>query len=100
MKKLAIVLGASLMLSACATTGIGGGIDPGPPPEKEIVIKEVPVPVVCKNEVTKPQIDIDGANPEAPLEEQNSILRSTIAQLMVYVNDLRAGFEGCGGKVK
>lgn len=100
MKKLGIILGASLALSACATTGIGGGKDPGPPPEIKIVEKLVPVPVPCKNEVTKPQIDIDGANPDAPLEEQNSVLRSTIAQLMVYINDLTSGFQGCGGTVK
>ena len=96
--KLASVLGAALMLSACVTTP--KGIDPGPPPKQVIVEKLVPVPVLCKVAVTKPQMDIYTVSPDAPLEEQNGALRATITQQAVYITDLVAAVLGCGGTVR
>jgi hypothetical protein len=97
MKKL-IALAMVASLSACA--GTQHITDPGPPPKKEVITKEVPVPVLCKIVVTRPAIDIDSAKPDAPLEQQNATLRGTIAQQAVFINDLVAAVIGCGGQVK
>ena len=99
--KTLIILAGALSLAACGVSDVHPGNVPPPPPKPPVVItKEVPVPVVCKNEVTKPLIDINSVNPDSPLEEQNRALRATIAELMVYINDLSSGFVGCGGTIK
>ncbi len=99
MKKLVFIGMAALVLAGCETTG-GGHVDPGPPPKVQIVIKEVPVPVMCKVVVGKPTIGIEDAKPDMDLEDQNSVLRQTIAQQAVFITDLIAGLVGCGGSVK
>ena len=76
MKKLIVL--SCVFLAAC-----GGGNRPrpdvGPPPKQEIIIEKVPVPVLCKVSVTRPALDIESVPEGAPLEVQNSSLRSTIA---------------------
>lgn len=86
-----------LVLAGCTKPHIN---DIGPPPKQEIIVKEVPVPVLCKVEVTKPQLDINTVDPDAPLEDQNGSLRATIAQQATYIVDLIAALTGCGGTVK
>lgn len=95
MKKLALL--GLLALTAC---GEHVATIPPPPKNTEVVNNDVPVPVLCKAEITKAQIAIDAAEKGLALEQQNAILRETIAQQKAYIQALEAGIIGCGGKLK
>lgn len=86
-----------LPLSACAPHP---QVIPPPPPKQQVITKEVPIPVICKVVVQKPEIPIDTAPADKALEDQNALLRSTIAQQDAYIIDLVAAVIGCGGTVQ
>lgn len=90
---------ALLMLAACKTTGPIQDIPDKPGPGPEIVVREVPVPVLCRNSATAPALDIYSVRDGASLEEQNAALRATIAQQAQFILDLAAALVGCGGEV-
>lgn len=96
MKKLAIL--AFLALAACG----GDGVEkiPKPPKNSDVIQNDVPVPVLCKAEIEKAEIAIDKAEEGLKLEQQNAMLRETIAQQKAYIKALEAGIIGCGGKLK
>lgn len=98
MKKI-IVVAALLLMTACTTNDTDHLRDPGPPPKQVIITEKVPVPILCKAEVTSPSLDIRSVPEGAPLEQQNSALRATIAQQAQFIIDLVGAVVGCGGKV-
>lgn len=89
--KLIPVLLITLSLAACAGKPVRNL--PTPPEPKQQV-------VVCNAETSKAPTDLDKAKTGLPLEEQNAILRTSLAQLKTYVIELEASFVQCGGKIK
>lgn len=80
-----------LALAACS----------GRPPAHLPTAPEAPKQVlVCNAEVTRNQLDIDKTRTGLPLEQQNAVLRTSLAQLKTYVIELEASLTQCGGKVK
>lgn len=79
-----------LLLGGCTTV----------PTPTHVVDNLVPIPVLCKQTVKKQIPSIDDAKPNLPLEEQNVILRTTIAQQKSYIVELEAGVVGCGGIIE
>jgi hypothetical protein len=96
MKKLAIL--ALLSLAACGDKHVE--TIPKPPENTEVVQNDVPIPVLCTVEIAKAEIAIDKAERGLKLEQQNAMLRQTIAEQKAYIKSLEAGIIGCGGKVK
>ncbi len=89
MKKYIVIL--FLALAACA--GRPAAHLPTPPePTKQVL--------VCDREVSRTPLDIDKTRTGLPLEQQNAVLRTSLAQLKTYVIELEASFTQCGGKVK
>jgi hypothetical protein len=73
---------------------------PKPPENSQVIKNDVPVPVLCKAEIAKAEIAIDKAEEGLKLEEQNAMLRQTIAEQKAYIKALEAGVIGCGGSIK
>lgn len=94
MKKLIII--GFLALAACAH----GPTIPDVPHNSDVIQNDVPVPVLCKAEIERAQIAIDNAEKGLELEQQNAMLRQTIAQQRAYIQALEAGVIGCGGTIK
>lgn len=68
-------------------------------------INSTPQPIiqkvaVCSASVDRKTPDIDKAKPGLRLEEQNTVMRKSLAQLKEYVIELEASFVECGGKIK
>jgi cell division protein FtsB len=92
-----LTLFAALMLSACATTDLPK-LPPAPINTTTITVDR-PVPVLCKVDIKKVLISIDTAQIKMKLEEQNAMLRASVAQQKKYITKLEAGVIGCGGKI-
>lgn len=97
MKKI-LVLASCMTLAACA--GKGNITIPPPPRNTDVVIQNVPVPVLCTVELERAKTKLDEMEEGRPLEEQNAAMRETIAQLKSYIIALEAGIIGCGGNIK
>ena len=96
MKRLAIL--ACFLVAACGVGHIH--TIPDSPVVNNVVTNDVPVPVLCKAEIAKAQSAIDTAKTGLALEEQNAILRQSLAEQQAYIKALEAGVVGCGGKIK
>lgn len=86
-----LILPVILLATACAT-----------PPK--VATNPVSTPVVqkvavCNASVKRKQTDLDKAKPGMRLEEQNTVMRKSLAQLKEYVIELEASFVECGGKI-
>lgn len=91
MKKCLMILGC-MSLVGCSTTSKD-------PTNLEIVTRDVPVPVLCQVEIDRAKFAINQAEAGLILEEQNAILRKTIAEQKAYIVALETGIIGCGGKI-
>jgi len=96
MKKLSVL--AFFALAACGGDKVVS--IPTPPQNTTVIHNDVPIPVMCKVEIEKAKIAINEAKRDLKLEEQNAILRQTIAQQAAYIKSLEAGIIGCGGALK
>lgn len=90
MKKWIIIPVVSL-LAACAST-----------PKSHPVVQPIPTTqvVICDVSVKRKSTDLDHARTGMRLEEQNTVMRKSLAQLKEYVIELEASFVECGGKIK
>lgn len=95
MNKLVII--AALLVAGCNDNKLPSL--PAPPTNTTVVTRDVPIPVLCKVEIARARTKIDDAQKGLVLEEQNTILRQTIAQQKSYIVALEAGIIGCGGKI-
>lgn len=92
-----LVIAAVLVLASCASKS---PITSTPPAAStKVVEQQVPVPQLCKVEIQKSKTDIEQAPRGLKLEQQNTILRKSVAQLKAYATALEAGILGCGGKI-
>jgi len=96
MKHLALV--AAVLLSACGSTSHMKPLPPSPV-NTVVVTNDRPVPVLCRAEINRARTAIDVAQRGMKLEQQNAMLRTTIAQKESYIKLLEAGIIGCGGKI-
>lgn len=82
-----------LMVSACAST-----------PKKPLMIQPIPAAqtqvAVCDVTVKRKSTDMDTAHTGMRLEEQNTVMRKSLAQMKEYTIELEASFVECGGKIK
>lgn len=87
---------ALMGLAACH-----GHVDTLPPPPKNTQTQDVniAVPVLCKVTIKKGSADVDEANTGLPLEQQNTILRKSLAQQKAYIIELESGVVACGGAI-
>lgn len=72
---------------------------PAPPAKVEVITNNVPVPVLCKQDIERRKKAIDDVEEKLPLESQNSVLRQTVAQQKAYIILLESGIIACGGKI-
>ena len=95
MKKVIIL--AAISLSAC-NIGHVNTIPPAPS-TVTVVHDSVPIPVLCATQVTRHKADIDTAKTGTPLEDQDAMLRASVAQQRSYIATLESSIIGCGGKI-
>jgi predicted small lipoprotein YifL len=95
--KIIVAVTALVMLSAC-----GGKQNiklPPPPKTTEVVVQNIPVPVLCTVEIKRAKVKLDSLQDADKLELQTAALRETIAEQKSYIVALEAGIIGCGGKI-
>lgn len=87
-----ILLSIVALMTACTTA-----------PKSRPVVQPIPAQVsvaVCSVTVERKNTDLDRAKVGMRLEEQNTVIRKSLAQLKEYVIELEASFVECGGKIK
>lgn len=87
-----ILLPIVALMTACTTA-----------PKSRPVVQPIPAQVsvaVCSATVERKNTDLDRAKVGMRLEEQNTVIRKSLAQLKEYVIELEASFVECGGKIK
>lgn len=92
--KIWMILPVLALVSACAST-----------PKKPLMIQPIPAAqtqqvIVCNATVKRKSTDMDTAHTGMRLEEQNTVMRKSLAQMKEYTIELEASFVECGGKIK
>lgn len=94
MKRIFIGL-AMLSLTACASTGRTVPV----PQVSEITERLVPIAVPVEVSVTRPQLQNIDPGDNAPLEQQNAVLRSMLLRSYAYITELETAVKAVGGSV-
>jgi uncharacterized lipoprotein YajG len=92
---IAAAVATLFLLNGCSTKTLRV-----PPANLEVVTRDVIVPVLCKATVNRSKVAADAAVQGLPLEQQNAILRGSVAVLKGNQKRLESAVIGCGGTVE